>query len=76
MICFFLFRFALRPGVVCLNLMHTIRASDGRARGTARLKTDRVVTNTNIEVDASKNEQVLWFICLAGWRGLDVSVIK
>ena len=35
--------------------MHTIRASDGRARGTARLKTDRVVTNTNIEVDASKN---------------------
>lgn len=35
--------------------MHTIRASDGRAQGTARLKTDRVVTNTNIEVDASKN---------------------
>ena len=51
--CFFLFyfiffRFALRPTiVVCLYLMYTIRArggwgGDGRARGTARLKTDRV----------------------------------
>ena len=45
--CFFYFficfRFALRPTiVVCLYLMYTIRASDGRARGTARLKTDRL----------------------------------
>ena len=40
---FFFFRFALRPTiVVCLYLMYTIRASDGRARGTARLKTDRL----------------------------------
>lgn len=39
----FFFRFALRPTiVVCLYLMYTIRASDGRARGTARLKTDRL----------------------------------
>lgn len=42
--CFFIFfPFALRPTiVVCLYLMYTIKASDGRARGTARLKTDRV----------------------------------
>ena len=42
---YFFFRFALRPTiVVCLYLMYTIRArgGDGRARGTARLKTDRV----------------------------------
>ena len=40
---FIFFRYALRPTiVVCLYLMYTIRASDGRARGTARLKTVRV----------------------------------
>lgn len=42
-ICFIFFRYALRPTIaVCLYLMYTIRASDGRARGTARLKTVRV----------------------------------
>lgn len=58
--------------------MYTIRASDGRARGTARLKTARVVTNTNIiEVDASKNATSAVVYMFGGLTGkLDVSVLK
>ena len=57
--------------------MYTIRASDGRARGTARLKTDRVVTNINVEVDASKNVTSAMVYMFGGLAGkLDVSVIK